>query len=490
VNSSSPREALRRINRLGAASLISTAALTVLSPLLAGFTYFFFFFGANASHFPDRDATCGWCAVLASDANPFRQTGWYVPGTVLPMLVSTVAFLVLLSFLRRHEGALTEDVARRIRAWAMYFGLAALVAIPIFVEDFWLSVAWGRMAANGINPYYSDIPRQALQGIPIFVADQKMTYGPLWALIAAAVGFLSHGVTWIEFLLSKLVLCGFWFGSLHQLSGLLERETVRTQCIGMAVYGWLPLSFLQATGEGHNDIAMVFFLLCGLRALQAGSKYSTLSFVASAVVKYVTAPLLILDLLDALFHARFRHYLRFAFLAAMTGLCVFAIYYRSPAFFAPLAEMRSWRFMEPSTALDVLTPLAGPQTIRFLSRAVRVGWLILAAFYLFRYLRARTPRALNEAVLALLSAILFTFVGHVWPWFLIWVIAGSALAPGMLLARWVIGVAVLFPFVQVWWKISPSNNEVRYSWPATVIYLAALLWLAAGPLIREDRPTA
>ena len=71
--------------------------------------------------------------------------------------------------------------------WALAFAFVSCFAYPIFTQDFWLSVVWGDMVASGINPYYEKFTPEMLGGLPLDHFPMTMSYGPLWALISAAI---------------------------------------------------------------------------------------------------------------------------------------------------------------------------------------------------------------------------------------------------------------------------------------------------------------
>ncbi|MSO21562.1 MAG: hypothetical protein EXQ56_14135 [Acidobacteria bacterium] len=248
----------RQVNALAWVTLAAIGGITAVSPFLAARTFLL--------RVPDSQKNCGWCGRLEVEA---FTPGLMASAYLLSLLLCTGTFLVLLMLLRRNQSVLTPGIVRSIYGWAFAFGLAALLAMPILVNDLWFSIAWGRLGASGVNPYHSDLTAQALRELPFGRSTiSRSPYGPTWTAISSALAWLAHGKVWAEFLLFKLLLGMAWFGSLAQLRALLATEGLWLQAVGAAVLGWLPLSVLQAVSEGHNDIVMVFLMLSALRAVQ------------------------------------------------------------------------------------------------------------------------------------------------------------------------------------------------------------------------------
>ncbi len=143
------------------------------------------------------------------------------------------------------------------------------------------------MVADGINPYYSslvEMPRYRID-LPID-GKQQMVYGPFLALMLGGTMELVGGSIWAgAFLYKLLLLCG-WIGSLWIIFHLLKSHSAHTQCVGILIWGWLPIGVTQIIAEGHNDILMVFFMLFWLYGLNENWNFRPrLALVGSILVK-------------------------------------------------------------------------------------------------------------------------------------------------------------------------------------------------------------
>jgi hypothetical protein len=368
--------------------------------------------------------------------------------------------------------------------WAVIFACVSILACPTLVQDFWLSLAWGRMVGEGINPYHSNVTPEILQGLPLTEVSIRMTYGPLWALISGVVMLCTGGHWLLGALIFKLLLGGAWVGCLWLTWVLLRQHSPWHQCVGIAVFGWLPLSVIQTVADGHNDVFMVFFLLLWLYFLDKGRPvWASLSLTASALVKYITAPLFLLDIL----HLRYSRkqklsaYIPQLAAAAALSLIVFGVFYRSPDFFDSTTEMRNWLFFRPSDAVTAIERLTGIK-IWYGARLVRALFPIFAIYFIIAYVRKPQRDNFVKAILATVSAVLFSAVGHVWPWFVLWAVAVAGLVPGSALARWVLGVGLAAPFPLLVWVVFPdASDRMKFDVPALVLYTFTLLWFVFVP---------
>lgn len=220
---------------------------------------------------------------------------------------------------------------------------------------------------------------------------------------------------------------------------------------------------------------------------------------------------------------------------AMIAL-VGGLFYRSPEFFMPLNNTRSWHFYtlrEAGMALEglsglllpysrvawVMLPVVGlwcvvryirqpqPYVLRLAlvalvltlynaasiiqrrtgvlppaAEMVRLVFPALAVYFVLRYIQRPERDTFRTAVLAVMSAMLFGLALHIWPWYLMWVIGLAAIAPTTGLARWAVGVALVSPFPILIWIVLPDLDPAFiFDYPALAIYTVAALWFVLAP---------
>ncbi len=443
-----------------------------------------------------------------------------------PIAIAVIAFLGLLVVLARGAGSIAAGDVNRVLRWAIAFTVVAALAPPVIVQDFWLSTGWGRLAALGRNPYYTFLDPFVTSGLPLDYLGLLTTYGPLWTLVATGVMRVSGTNALLAGVLFKLLLAGLWIGSLLLLRAVLRGRGARAQAVGLALAGWLPLGLIHGVADGHNDVAMAFLMLLWLRLLlRARPLAATAALAGSVVIKYLSAPLFVLDVLyhraapapaaggggpaqapgshdptgvgtaNRSMGALIRRYIAHAFVAALVGLGATAVFFRDLDFFGSTRHMTNWHFFSPRAAIAALGRLFGiePATgslgglIMIAAAAlVSLAFIVPAVRRTLAYGRAPSDDALRAATFAIVAAVLFGLSGHAWPWFMIWGVLAAALNAESWLARWTAGMAIAMCFVMVpvvaWSVDAPGPlSLVLCAFALAFAVLAPARWFGAVP---------
>jgi hypothetical protein len=425
-------------------------------------------------------------ATFVSGQNIFNQPQVFLIAYSIPLVIMSGIFLVLLVLLARQPN-LNKDAPRTLFGWALAFACVSMFAAPVLYQDFWLSLAWGRMVASGINPYYVDLTQEVFQGIPLDNLSGRMNYGPMWALISGAVMWFARGDVLIGAAFFKILLAGAWGGSLWLIWTMLKSKSLSYQCAGILIFGWLPLSVIEAVADGHNDIFLLFFVLLWLYNLAGGKSIrATLLLTTSILVKYLTAPLFLLDFLHhGLARKRRLDYGLNLLAAGVSAVVILGIFYRSPEFFAPvLANTQWWHFFRPSDAVVAVGRLIPVPSIiiTIAEKSALVFFPLLAVFFIFRYLRQSAPTIFLNAIVAIGLGILFSALGYLWPWYLLWSLGVMALTPSSVLTRWGIGLALALPFPVLAKELAPQAGPFFFhDLPGIALYTFAILWFFLAP---------
>ena len=410
----------------------------------------------------------------------------WILGYILPILISSIIFVVLIISLARNKEGIDLEIPRKLYIWASVFAVINIFAVPVLVPDFWYPLSWGKMIVAGINPYYTPLNavEELTKNLPLGGTGEKMMYGPLWAVLNGIVMWIVGDRVLLGIILFKVVLAVAWVGTLRLVWALLTDQPFWRQSLGIAIFGWLPISILQTVAEGHNDIIMVFFLFLWLYGIKTGGRLrSTLSLAASVLVKYVSFPLFILDMLFARFSRKitFKQYLPQAIAGGILLIAFLALFYRSPDFFAYLPETSRWHFFTLREVVNAIEILFGIR-LPYLAEAARVIFVVVAGLFVGKYVRNPNLEKFWEATLAVMCAVLFSVSAHIWPWYLLWVVSLSALVPGTSLARWIIGVALAMPFSLLMVILYPEANEFyRWDVPTLFIYVFTFVFFISGP---------
>lgn len=395
----------------------------------------------------------------------------------VPVILISAAAIALMILVRRNEAGEDDAIATRSLQWAYVFALAAFFAYPVFTQDFWLSALWGDMTISGTNPYHQKFTPEMITGLglPLDHFPMTMSYGPLWAVLSAAVMSVSGGSVILAGLLFKLILLAGWCATLFLVDRIMHAVSPGNRALALIVAGWVPLGVLETVAEGHNDIAMALFALLWLALLLQKRMSAPVALAVSVLCKYTTAPLFLVDMLHSLRAHRigFANYVRRMILPGLIGLAITALFYRSFAFFDGVRLVDSWHFMQPSDAFLAITDLLGgwgePLENLFL-----LIFPAIAAHQAVTYWKQPDNEQLFRLVLAVMCTVTFSAIGHVWSWYLVWTLPLAALVPRWWLSRFVTGLALVVPFtVLVWWV--PEFEDYK-NLAALLMYVAAAVW--------------
>lgn len=457
-----------RLAGLGAVSVAAFAAIVLLAPGLAAFSPVLILQGDEIA-FVDRLAShLHWlpgippylhAAVRGGGilANPY----WRAAAAAVPLGLASIAMLLALRTATSAPDpdltGSTERVAGRV---AILLVLMAALALPTYTPDFWLSVAWGRMLGEGQNAYYAPFTPEVFHGIPgsDFEPQERLTYGPLWAFIIGGVNRLVGPLVLWEFLLHKLVLAGAWLGTLAVLRRLAGRRGPRQRLLVTILIGWLPAGVYFAVAEGHNDVVMVMFLSLWLEAVDRGDhKLAPVWLACSCLIKFITLPLIGLELLAArqagvLFTRRYLLTLAATGLGSVLALLAF---YDGPGFLGATRSMQSWIFWVPSSyVVSVARYLGVDLPLVRIDQLFALLALGATAVVLWRAVRQPSREAWALGSLSVMACMLLALVGHVWPWFGLWLVPFLAvLWPGRAAAV-VLTFLLMVPFLDLGWILA------------------------------------
>jgi len=405
------------------------------------------------------------------------------------LAIATATFAILLAQLARDREAIDDALVRRLLRFAWAFGALQLFAYPMFTQDLWRSVAWGRMWADGVNPYFVDIGPEMSVGIPLDAWDGRMTYGPLWTALVGGIESLVPRNPLAEFFAHKLVLLACYGGVLHALLRIHSRGTPALRATAIALFGWMPLSAHTVVGAGHNDITMTFAMVLWLEATaHRRAALAAPMLVVSILFKYVSAPLLAFEVL-ALREKRGRG-VRIAALAlslAAAVVCVAAFSSDGRSIFESTTAMQSWHLFTPADALVSATGFPRVRDLARLALIAAIGIAVLPSLRaVVRSAFASMPaqagpneggapfEAIAELTLAAMLAAACAVVSHTWPWFLVWPLAAAAVAPRSRLLTAALPLFLVGPFFHLVWA---SGEDWLSAGDAGVALYGALVLL-------------
>jgi hypothetical protein len=170
------------------------------------------------------------------------------------------------------------------------------------------------------------------------------------------------------------------------------------------------------------------------------------------LIKYVSVPLLLVELWRGFVQPRRARYLLVVAATALaSGLLVLPLW-RGPAFFDPVFGMQEWGFLTPSHAAEFFASRLGvPVPSKVFTILFRIAFGTAALLSFARYVKTPTVRTLAHLTLVILSAVMFAGVSHVWPWFLVWIIGPAAVVGRGVLWRCTVAFALVSPFLNLFW---------------------------------------
>jgi len=293
----------------------------------------------------------GWFGRLVTHLElPPTLYVWTVRGAFAALaLTQVVALLACL----RQAGADGQP-----RAWRWLVGpvvtcLVVLVYPPVCSDVFYYAMS-GHVANGGGNPY--QYPLQRFVSDPLLPYQDWATitspYGPLWTTISRGIVAITGPDPVAAVLGFKVFAVGCALGLVGVTYLLARRLTTdrRLRLGALVLTAWQPVLLYESAGGSHNDALMMLLALGGLLVLttprRGAVRTGLLLIAASALIKYVTLPLLAYAALWRLRALRtgtswrrvFGQWLLDAAAAVVLAAVVFAPYWVGPSTVRSLLE--------------------------------------------------------------------------------------------------------------------------------------------------------
>jgi hypothetical protein len=253
--------------------------------------------------------------VAAEPASPLiDRIGFWKSVAMLPLprgdevfavIIVGAAFAAPAGYLAALRCVWRRPATRRpvfiIVGYGVVFWLAFVLALPDTNGDLYVYLAFQRVwLLHGANPYV--VPPANFPADPILLyADPSWMhmvtpYAPLWMYMDVALGkFVGDDI--LLGVLGQRVLffvCGL--ASLALIWKILGRLNPDQRLTGLVLYAWSPV--VVSKGQAHTESVMVALMLLGVFwATGRRDRLALLSLTLSALIKLVTAPLLISYLL-------------------------------------------------------------------------------------------------------------------------------------------------------------------------------------------------
>ncbi len=190
---------------------------------------------------------------------------------------------------------------KSILKFVTIIGTIFIIMLPWTSSDIFYYMGVGELNSRyGQNPYYitvrqyyeenqKNIDDEILkQGASNYWGDTTVVYGPIAQIFFSVSSFLANKNITIALLIFKIINL-----LIHILNTYLIYKISKKKIFSI-IYGLNPFVLLEAIGNVHNDIIIVFFVLCSLYFLLKQKKLlPSIVFLALATgIKYFTVLLL------------------------------------------------------------------------------------------------------------------------------------------------------------------------------------------------------
>ena len=335
--------------------------------------------------------------------------------------------------------------ARGRAAWFVVIGGALLLSslmlfvFPYDAADVFDNIMRGRITSlYGMNPF-QDTPHYFwTDPFYPYVAWKSRTsiYGPAWEGLAGLTTRLGGDGVVANVLAFKLVLVAFLAGSVTTAAAILRRIAPDRALAGVVFLAWNPLILHEVIGNGHNDIAMIFWVLLGAWwLLNRRYTLAVLALVMGALFKYI--PVLMLPAMGLIALrdlAMTRARLRFL-ISAIAGSSVLILLALVPFGYGAnnlTLDLHARLFSSslPAAIYTALQPSLSEEAAAQVVSGAAVGLTVI--FALWQAIRAwRDHSALSftrSAFYILMFYLMFTgpWFQH---WYAVWPLALAALLP-------------------------------------------------------------
>ena len=351
-------------------------------------------------------------------------------------------------------------------AWTIVIGgmlafiITFLFMAPLDARDIYDNIFHGRiLGVYGANPFRDLISR--FPHDPFFKyswwKNSPSAYGPLWETLAGITASLAGDGIITNILAFKILPGLFHLASVAVVILYLRRIEPGHALSGALLLGWNPVVLYESWGNGHNDIAMIFWVL--LAALLINRKqYSlgTLSLVAGTLIKFIPVLLIPAAMLIGYcslenVKSRLWFIVKTSLAGAFLIMIAYVPFWYGEATFSIARRMLMFTTSIPAVIYRILKPELGWSEA---ARLVSLGALgLLAIFTLIQTLRAQKQESTEDFPKIAFNILAFyLLVTCLWfqQWYGIWLISLGPLLPvrrrrfALVFGFWVMSKQLIF----------------------------------------------
>ncbi len=382
------------------------------------------------------------------------------------------------------------------------FIIMFLFMAPLDARDIYDNIFHGRIfGVYGANPFrdlISQFPNDPFFKYPWW-KNSPSAYGPFWETLAGITAWLAGDGIITNILAFKILPGIFHLTSIVVVVSFLRRNHPQYALSGALLLGWNPVLLYETWGNGHNDIAMMFWvLLAALLISQKRYSWATLSLVAGMLIKFI--PLLLIPAAMLIgYHSldniksRFWFIVKTSLAAAFLIMIAYLPFWNGMATFSVARRMQMFTTSIPSVMYRILTPALGGSEAARLVSLIALG--LLAIFTLIQTLRAQKQEASKDFLQSAFNILVFyLLVTCLWfqQWYGIWLISLAPLLPlrsrrfALFFGFWVMSKQLIF--VQLFIPAIPNKPEMAV-WlePLLALIVVGIPWIYVLLDLRTSR---
>lgn len=369
-------------------------------------------------------------------------------------------------------------------AWIIVIGgslafiIAFLFMAPLDARDIYDNIFHGRIVGvYGANPFrdmISNFPNDPFFKYPWW-KNSPSAYGPFWETLAGITARLAGDGIVANILAFKILPGIFHLMSIAVVVAFLRRVEPQYALAGALLLGWNPIVLYETWGNGHNDIAMMFWiLLAALLISQKRYSLGVLSLVAGALIKFIPVLLILAVMLIGYrglrsLKPRIWFIVKTSLASALLILIAYIPFWNGMATFSIGRRMTMFTTSFPAVLYGALKPSLGWAEA---ANLISIGALVLLGiFTLIQSFRAQKQNPAEDFLQAAFNILAFyLLVTCLWfqQWYGVWLLS---LAP--LLSERARRFAVFFGF----WVLTKQLIFVQLFIPNMADKLELTIWL-------------
>jgi hypothetical protein len=366
------------------------------------------------------------------------------------------------------------------------FSVSLLFMYPYDAADIFDNIMHGRiLSVYGANPFRDVAAQFSTDPLYPYIGWRKSisAYGPAWEITAGLSARLAGHDLLTNIFVFKLVLAGFMAGCAGLIAAILRRLAPDRVLPGVVLFLWNPVVLYETIGQGHNDVAMLFWMLLAVWLLLR--KRYTLTIVAlliGALFKYIPVLFIPAALAIALrdlgtARSRWRYLGVTAIIAIALVVFAYAPFWNGFETLSITRRTTLYTTSLPAVAFNLLqSGLNKEDAARTVSLTALTITALAALIVTWRAWRDRSDLSFTRSMFSLTAFYLLVTVPWFHAWYAVWIIGLAALLP--------IGHAVYFALLFSFAVLSkPLIFGPQLLWPTRPPEESRLIEVYLGPLV-------